>query len=93
MTVSGDRIDRDALLAELRARGVVSAAAVVEPQPDGRGAAYIDDPDELGRARAVLESHPQIVRVEDGPTGLAWTLLYFVQAPRPPWQELLEGGR
>lgn len=86
-------IDRDALLAELRARGVVSAAAVVEPQADGRGAAYIDDPDELGRARAVLESHPQIARVEDGPTGLAWTLLYFVQAPRPPWHELLEGGR
>jgi hypothetical protein len=91
--VAGDRIDRDVLLAELRQRGVVSAAAVVEPQADGRGAAYIDDPDELGRARAVLEGHPQIVRVEDGPTGLAWTLLYFVEAPRPPWRELLEGER
>lgn len=92
MVVSGG-IDRDVLLAELRARGVVSAAAVVEPQADGRGAAYIDDPDELARARRVLQEHPRILRVEDGPSGLAWTLLYFVEAPRPPWRVLLEGER
>lgn len=76
MTGGADRIDRDELLADLRARGATSALMVVEPQADGVGAAYVGDLNDLVAARRALLNHPGITDVEDGPTGMAWTLLF-----------------
>jgi hypothetical protein len=70
------RIDREELLADLRARGARSTIHVVEPQADGIGAAYITDLNDLVAARRALLNHPGITDVEDGPTGMAWTLLF-----------------
>jgi hypothetical protein len=69
-------INRDTLLADLKAHGVGSALMVVEPAADGVGAAYIEDADELVAARRVLQNHPDIDEVTDGPDGMAWTLLF-----------------
>jgi hypothetical protein len=69
-------IDRHALLAALRDQGVASVLHVVEPQADGIGAAYVSDLNDLVAARRALLNHPGITDVEDGPTGMAWTLLF-----------------
>lgn len=95
-----DRIDRDALMADLR-EGAVASAVSVEVAADGTGALYVTNWEDLLRARQVLHSHDSIAEIEDGPTSCVWSVVFRARGtqrgpvqPQPPsWDALLRGQR